>query len=397
MSIKKVFALLLALCMVFCLVPSAVFADGLEVPGDKEDFLLSEGYHEITEEDRIELASGLYRTETPVFDAVSPQASAFDTPEEALAYLREQLALRVSPVTVRCNVGTGATSSLLNEIAAYLFYGALDHSGVGNQGDYLLWHISGYSSPSCSYSGGVATYTFSFSFHTTAEQEAAVAEEIDRVLESLSLSGKSDYQKFFAIYEYITHNIEYDFDSEGMLKHTAYAALINKKAVCQGYASLLYRMLLTVGIDCRVVAGDGSSRSVEVNHGWNIVRLGNYYYNTDSTWDAAGVDYYINGEFDHKEYPYTYMLRCNDNFPQHLRAEAYSSDEFNEAYPMSPRDFDPETDDVEYEVSVTEDNGAVTLYETFAEGFNAAPNNSVITLLKDVSGWALKTIPTEIS
>ena len=65
------------------------------------------------------------------------------------------------------------------------------------------------------------------------------------------------------------------------------AALLDGTAVCQGYATLMYRMLLEVGVDCRVVTGyvDGEG------HAWNIVKLGDLYYNIDATFDdGEGMD-----------------------------------------------------------------------------------------------------------
>ena len=113
---------------------------------------------------------------------------------------------------------------------------------------------------------------------------------VSNLLKSLNVSGKSDYQKVGAVYDYICDNVTYDYDNleddSYTLKFTAYAALKNKTAVCQGYALLFYRLMLELGIDARVIAGDGGGP-----HGWNIVKLGNVYYNADTTWDA-GVDEY---------------------------------------------------------------------------------------------------------
>lgn len=68
------------------------------------------------------------------------------------------------------------------------------------------------------------------------------------------MSGKNDYENTKAIYDYLCQNITYGNDNLNddtyLLKYTAYAALINKTAVCQGYAVLLYRLLLEEGIPC---------------------------------------------------------------------------------------------------------------------------------------------------
>lgn len=44
--------------------------------------------------------------------------------------------------------------------------------------------------------------------------------------------------------------------------------MINKTAVCQGYASLFYRLALDAGVDTRVISGEAGGP-----HAWNIVKL----------------------------------------------------------------------------------------------------------------------------
>lgn len=116
----------------------------------------------------------------------------------------------------------------------------------------------------------------------------------------------TDYEKVQVIYDYICSNITYDYanlnDSTYLLKHTAYAALINKTAVCQGYAQLFYWMALHSGIDARIVPSDVKGRE----HGWNIVKIGNAYYYVDATWDS-----------ENKGYGYSYFLKGSEDFSGH--------------------------------------------------------------------------------
>lgn len=107
-------------------------------------------------------------------------------------------------------------------------------------------------------------------------------------------------------------------DSTG--KYTAYNALEKGTAVCQGYASLLYRMMRMSGISCRFISGDGSG----VRHGWNIVKVGSSYYNLDSTWDAG-----------HDASSFLYFLKSNKDFYGHTRDDRFKTSTFNTTYPMS--------------------------------------------------------------
>lgn len=192
------------------------------------------------------------------------------------------------------------------------------HTGNPVGGDYLAWsyrRIGGYVE---SY-GSRYTYHLTFTYYDNAAQEKALDAEIVKVMNSLNLGGLSEYQKIVKIYNYICRNIEYDYehDSDYYPQYTAYAALVNKIAVCQGYATLFYRMCLMQSIDARIIVNE--------DHAWNIVRLGGKYYNMDSTWDA-GTNYY------------DFFLRCNANFWDHDRYPEYNTASFNRKYPMSETD-----------------------------------------------------------
>ena len=93
--------------------------------------------------------------------------------------------------------------------------------------------------------------------------------------------------------------------------------------MCQGYATLFYRLALEAGLDARVIAGVAGGG----NHAWNIVKINGSYYNLDSTWDA-GRD------------PYDYFLKNMDDFSDHDRNADYTASDFVTAYPMSATSYD---------------------------------------------------------
>ena len=153
---------------------------------------------------------------------------------------------------------------------------------------------------------------------------------VKKVLASLNLGNASEYAKVEGIYQYICKTVKYDYknlnNSSYKLKFTAYAALKNRTAVCQGYALLFYRLALELGMDARFISGLGNGGA----HGWNIVKIGSCYYNLDSTWDA---------EYYRVLKKYQYFLRSNNHFKDHVRDSVYNTKIFNNTYRMSSRDY----------------------------------------------------------
>ncbi len=102
-----------------------------------------------------------------------------------------------------------------------------------------------------------------------------------------------DYHKEKIIHDYIVKHTDYS-DENGELSYMAYDALVNGKGVCSAYATSIKIMLDLVGIENYYVSGTGTNSQGTENHGWNIVKLGDSYYNLDATWDDPVVMFGIN-------------------------------------------------------------------------------------------------------
>ncbi len=250
---------------------------------------------------------------------------------EAAADLRKQMVSRSEEMVVTLR---SARDDMLT-LAADLWDLALDHvEGSGTTGDYLRWQHTGKSCamkkmPLASGYQYTFTYTpyteyFDTIWFTTAAQEAALTNYIrNTILPQLSLSGKTTYQKVQAIYNWITANVKYDYshmnDPTYWPQYTAYAAAVQKKAVCQGYANLFYRLANDAGVDCRIITGKAYNDDGTADHAWNIVRMEDgKYYCLDATWDA-GL----------KPEKYEYFLKGLTSFSKDHRAE---TDKLNTPY-----------------------------------------------------------------
>ena len=230
----------------------------------------------------------------------------------AAADLRKQMVSRSEEMSVTLR----SSSKDVETIALNLWNIAMDHvEGSGTTGDYLRWQ---FAAMSCSVAGESldSGYQYTFTYvpdttysdtiwFTTAAQEAALTNYIrNTILPQLSLGGKTTYQKVQAIYNWITANVKYDYshlnDPAYRLQYTAYAAAVQKKAVCQGYANLFYRLANDAGVDCRIITGKAYNGTQTEDHAWNIVRMADgKYYCLDATWDAGlkpeNYEYFLKG------------------------------------------------------------------------------------------------------
>lgn len=281
----------------------------------------------------------------------TPNISYTDDVDALASTLRQQMVSRAAVINLYYHHDSVLTQAVFDQLCDDLFAKAIAHTGVGKEGDYILWNCQGYTvgatqEASSQGSGYDVHITFTFTYLSDANQEAQMDQTVADLLSSLDLSSKTDYQKIKAIYDYICSNITYDYDNlyddSYTLKHSSYAALINKKAVCQGYASLFYRLALEAGIDARVISGDSGGP-----HAWNIVKIEGSYYNLDSTWDAGNTEY-------------EYFLKNAKDFPNHTRDAAYTTAAFTSSYPIAATSYAVHGSIQDYEYKIT-NNGQVII------------------------------------
>ena len=310
---KRIISCILTVLILASVLPANAFADNSVI---HRQIHINPLYKDVV--DQKQLFSTLNSAPRLYSDTQPQEAGSAD---EAAVILRKGMENREARIAIRCPADAiTPTDGILDEIAEK----AMEETGVPTQGDYIRWTYAGWSG---SYSlesddeGLHYVFVYDCKYYTTAAQEAELSKKIDSVLQSLDINDESsDYDVICAVYDYICANVSYDYDnlndSEYLLKYTAYAAMINKTAVCQGYSALMYRMLQQKNIDCRLIPGS--------NHAWNIVAIDGVYYNADSTWDAGR---------DPKNY--AYFLCGDSDFAEHTRYSEYSTEEFYRLYPMA--------------------------------------------------------------
>ncbi len=205
---------------------------------------------------------------------------------------------------------------------------ACAHSGAPKEGDYLLLHfVSGNLNCAEIPTGSGYDYEgqIRLSYLTTAAQESQLDAAAASLLNELQLDGKSELEKAAAVYAAVCGRVAFDDTPDGSetLKNTAYAALVEGEAYGRGFAALLYRLMLEAGVDGRAILGRGNGQ----DHAWNILRIGELYYNADAAYDAGSKDF-------------SWFLKGSGSFVDHTRNREYLVLSFTRAYPMGEADVD---------------------------------------------------------
>lgn len=157
--------------------------------------------------------------------------------------------------------------------------------------------------------------------------------EAKKVLKKIIKKGMSDTQKVKAIHNYLVKNCTYDTNifsyvsyngkiienpnalslSEKMLDmHTPYAAVVKKRAVCEGYAKAFNIMALKSGLKSVQVSGTANGAGGWGAHMWNAVKINGKIKYVDVTFDdPSPIDY--KNPFKHlinnKKIHTTYLLK----------------------------------------------------------------------------------------
>ena len=267
------------------------------------------------------------------------------------AALKEALLSRESEVRIYYQTETLQSWDALCDA---IYAAAIGHTGSPIEGDYLRFENGGYNAngagPTELDNGEGYYYIFAYTplYYSSAEQEEALNGTVDALLASMNLSGRSDFDKVSAIYSYLTENVTYDKanlnNNEYLLKYTAYAALVQKTAVCQGFATAFYRLCLASGVDTRIISSN------QLNHAWNIVSVNGTYYAADATWDVgkSNYSYFLKGSAS--------WLR-NHGSPATL-GDQYAISAFAASYPLSESDLNTTLYTISYTLNCGENSPA---------------------------------------
>lgn len=128
----------------------------------------------------------------------------------------------------------------------------------------------------------------------TPEEYAAQRAKLDEVCQKVmkTVEGIDDpWKKELKIHDYIVENCRYTLVEDDLTYSSAYGALVNGEAACEGYSKAAKLLLDAAGIENGVVSGTvADPEGNPGSHMWNVVRIGEDFYHLDCTWDDPVSD-----------------------------------------------------------------------------------------------------------
>ena len=125
------------------------------------------------------------------------------------------------------------------------------------------------------------SYTVDFSYKVSVDEANEMLRQTEQAgLEIISQldENMSDYEKLKYFHDYLVLNVTSSVSGDYV--DSVYGALVEKKALCEGYAKAFSYLCNLSGIENMIVTG-----YTGVDHMWNMVKLEGSWYHIDIGWD----------------------------------------------------------------------------------------------------------------
>ena len=149
-------------------------------------------------------------------------------------------------------------------------------------------------------------------------------EQINKIVKELKdeVNGYSNYEKIRNVHNWIIDNVKYDANAEE--PYSILGALIEGKAVCEGYARSFKYIMDNLQIPCVLVSGTGTNSQGETeSHAWNYVQLDGKWYAIDVTWDDPVI---VGNGYITEDVKYRNFLKGSDSFFDNHDEDGYLSE-----------------------------------------------------------------------
>ncbi len=159
-------------------------------------------------------------------------------------------------------------------------------SAYANDYPQHFWRGTGYSYSYNSSDSKIISLSYSYiiSKGQLASAKSAFNSAVASIISGIDAS-MSEFERELLIHDRLANKITYV--DTGDKSHSAYGALVDGKAVCEGYSRAFQYALYKVGILSSNIEGQAGG-----GHAWNMVKIDNGYYYVDLTWDDQSTKTY---------------------------------------------------------------------------------------------------------
>ncbi len=156
------------------------------------------------------------------------------------------------------------------------------------------------------------------SYPLSKAQRDTAREKLNKACDTLlkkvnKLSGEYEKEKY--INDFLCDKITYT--ETGELVHTSYGAIVNGKALCEGYSRAFKLLCNKAGIECELIVG----KAEDIGHMWNRVNIDKKLAYVDVTW---------NDRADYKTYTY-FNITEEQLIKDHILAPVFTELKSDEA------------------------------------------------------------------
>ena len=156
----------------------------------------------------------------------------------------------------------------------------------------LFWVMTNFAYSTANYGNRIVQFaddkssTYLYDVEDIPEMQATLEAKIDQIFAETINPSMSQSEKALALHDWIVENTTYNYAAvEEEEAHreswSAYSALVDGTAICEGLSKAYQLLLYRAGINCGLVTGPG--------HMWNYVNIDGEWYQTDITWADLDV------------------------------------------------------------------------------------------------------------
>lgn len=164
-------------------------------------------------------------------------------------------------------------------------------------------------------------YIVNIQYQVTVNKLKAIKKEtpalVKAAAEQIRAVATTDYERVCGVNKYLMDTVIYPEKPYPPEAHTAYSALKEGIAVCDGYSTAAMLILRELGMECDLQSGVCTNGQ---SHAWNLVCLDGKWYQLDITWndaDQSETSYFLvtdthmrfSRTWNYSDYPKTPLVR----------------------------------------------------------------------------------------